>query len=200
MNALEIIDRETISLGYRRDAIRRDYVYSDLWGQTSAVRTVPLAAFTQTPPSYRSAAFAAVNADQRDEVAVVGEHRALGAPIILLIAGNEVSVWQIYASRPPELKARTGLDALPRYFADHKTTWAPDAIHRAKSIGRIEPRFQLDFVDVGLITAIEGEVHAKLDRLLHEALGNSMDASDGDVSARALFRGVFAHGTSHFIL
>lgn len=191
MNALEIIDRETISLGYRRDAIRRNYVYSDLWGQAAAVRTVPFAAFTQTPPSYRSAAFAAVNADHRDEVAVVGEHKALGAPIILLIAGNDVSVWQIYASRPPELKARAGLDALPRYFADHKTTWAPDAIHRAKSIGRIEPRFQLDFVDVGLMTAIEGEVHAKLDRLLHEALGSSMDASDRDVSARALFRGVF---------
>lgn len=191
MNALEIIDRETIGLGYRRDAIRRDYAYSDLWGSTASVRTVPFAAFTQTPPSYRSAAFAAVNADQRDEAVVVGEHRALGAPIILLIAGNDVSVWQIFASRPPELKARAGLDALPRYFADNKTTWAPDAIHRAKSIGRIEPRFQLDFVDVGLITAIEGEVHAKLDRLLHEALGNSMEASDGDTSARALFRGVF---------
>jgi len=191
VNALEIIDRETIGLGYRRDAIRRDYIYSDLWGDAAAVRTVPFAAFTQTPPSYRSAAFAAVNADQRDEVAVVGEHRALGAPIILLIAGNDVSVWQIFANRPPELQARTGLDALPRYFAKHKETWAPDAIHRAKSIGRIEPRFQLDFVDVGLITAIEGEVHAKLDRLLHEALGSSMGTTDGDVSARALFRGVF---------
>lgn len=191
MNAFDIIDRETIGLGYRRDAIRRDYVYSDLWGAAATVRTVPFAAFTQTPPSYRSAAFAAVTADNRDESSVVGEHKALGAPIILLIAGSEVSVWQIHASKTPELKARTGLDALPRYFAENKATWAPDAIHRAKSIGQIEPQFQLDFVDVGLITAIEGEVHAKLDRLLHEALDSSMNANDTDIGARALFRGVF---------
>lgn len=191
MNAFDIIDRETISLGYRRDAIRRNYAYSDLWGPAATVRTVPFAAFTQTPPSYRSAAFAAITADDRDEASVVGEHKALGAPIILLIAGNDVSVWQIHASKTPELKARAGLEALPRYFADNKACWAPDAIHRAKSIGQIEPQFQLDFVDTGLITAIEGEVHAKLDRLLHEALDSSMKASDTDTGARALFRGVF---------
>ena len=39
----------------------------------------------------------------------------------------------------------------------------PERIHNAKSFGLLNKSFQLDFVDVGLMPAIEGEVHSKLD-------------------------------------
>lgn len=190
MNALDLINRETIKLGYRPDAVRRNYSYSDVW-QTpaAAARSVPLAVFTQTPPSYRSAAFAVVEDTGNDPVAKVREHRALGAPLLFVIEGDDVSIWQVYASGTPRKLGQSHLSSLPELFEANKTRWAPDAIHRAKAIGAIDASYQLDFVDIGLIPAIEGEIHTKLDRLLHDALATCETRNDKDV--RHLFRGIF---------
>lgn len=189
-HALKIIEAETRQLGYRDDAVRKNYTYSDVWALGSAAtRSVPFAAFTQTPPSYRSAAFAVVEAGERDVGALVSEHRALGAPLMFVIEADFVSVWQVTGNRPRWLVKAT-LDELPKLFADRKEEWKPDAIHRAKAIGKVETGYQLDFVDAGLISAIEGEIHSKLDRLLRDALASSRETS-GSIDDRDLFRGVF---------
>ncbi len=187
--ALQIIEAETRQLGYRDDAVRKNYTYTDVWASGNATtRSVPFAAFTQTPPSYRSAAFAVVEAGRRDADALVSEHRALGAPLMFVIEADFVSVWQVTGN--PRLLLRTALEELPKLFADRKEEWKPDTIHRAKAIGKIETRYQLDFVDVGLITAIEGEIHTKLDRLLRDALASSREVT-GSIDDRDLFKGVF---------
>ena len=189
-HALKIIEAETRQLGYRDDAVRKNYTYSDVWALGNEVtRSVPFAAFTQTPPSYRSAAFAVVEAGKRDASSLVREHRALGAPLMFVIEANLVSVWQVTGNRP-RLLSETTLDELPKLFADRKEEWKPDAIHRAKAIGKVETGYQLDFVDVGLVSAIEGEIHSKLDRLLRDALASSREAT-GSIDHRALFKGVF---------
>ncbi len=190
MKALEVIAKATAGLGYRRDAVRKDYLYSDVWGSEAIPRSVPFAAFTQTPPSYRSAAFAAISGGHRDPADLVNEHRALGAPLLFVIEGPEVSTWQVYANGPPRLLGRTPLKRLAAYFRSHKSMWAPDVIHRAKSFGKIDESYQLDFVDVGLVTAIEGEIHKKLDRLLQDALSDTLELKD-ELQVRYLFRGVF---------
>ena len=118
-----------------------------------------LATFTHTPPSYRSAALGVVTEDRRDPYVVVDEHRALGAPILFVVAQNEVSVWQVRTATPPRLIDRLPLAELPALFERNRDVWQPDAIHRAKSIGAVELNYQLDFVDVGLLPAIEGEIH-----------------------------------------
>lgn len=188
--ALKIIEAETRQLGYRDDAVRKNYTYSDVWTSGSAVtRSVQFAAFTQTPPSYRSAAFAVVEADKRDAGTLVNEHRALGAPLIFVIESEFVSAWQVTGNRP-RLLSKATIDELPQLFSDRKEEWKPDTIHRAKAIGKIETGYQLDFVDVGLVSAIEGEVHAKLDRLLRDALASSREAAD-HLDDRNLFKGVF---------
>ena len=66
-------------------------------------------------------------------------------------------------------------------------------IQRAKSIGGADRSYQLDFVDVGLMPAIEGEIHAKLDRLLGEALAAATSAGTRNtrLDGRRLFRAVF---------
>jgi hypothetical protein len=190
IHALKIIEAEARQLGYRDDAIRKNYAYSDVWASGSAsTRSVQFAAFTQTPPSYRSAAFAVVEAGQRDASALVSEHRALGAPLMFVIEANFISVWQVTGNRP-RLLSKATLDELPKLFADRKEEWKPDTIHRAKAIGKIETGYQLDFVDVGLVSAIEGEIHAKLDRLLRDALASSREAT-GSIDDRDLFKGVF---------
>ena len=101
-----------------------------------------------------------------------------------------MSVWQIYAKGPPRQIHRSKVEALSSLFQSYRDLWKPAAIHRAKSIGQADATYQLDFVDVGLIPAIEGEIHQKLDRLLRDALPQpEEETSIADTAA--LFQGVF---------
>jgi len=47
-----------MALGYTRELLRENYPFVDLTVPTSPVERVPLAAFAQEPPSYRTACFA----------------------------------------------------------------------------------------------------------------------------------------------
>lgn len=188
--ALDMFAAQARLLGYRADAVRNNYVYSDVWETPRAAsRSVDFAAFTQTPPSYRSAAFGIVEGGARDPATVVGEHKGLGAPFLFVIERDTVSVWQVLAGRSPRFMERKTLEEIPALFQANIEKWAPDAIHRAKSLARFDGKYQLDFVDVGLIPAIEGEIHEKLDRLLQDAI--PPNPRRGKQEARELFRGVF---------
>ena len=192
MNGVETIATAAQATGYRVEAIVRDYAFADVLDQSAATRKVPLVAFTQTPPSYRSAALAVVEGNGGEELRLVREHRALGAPLLFVIEGNNVAVWQVRSIDPPRLLERSNLAELPALFDRNRETWSPDAIHRAKSVGAVEKGNQLDFVDLGLLPAIEGEIHAKLDRLLVETLAAATQAQGGrNLDMRLLFRVVF---------
>ncbi len=193
MSLAAILDRvavQTASLGYRDDAVRRDYAYSDVWVASGGTRTVPMVAFTQTPPSYRSAAFAVAQGSADTAQALVETHRALGAPLFFVVEGDAVSTWQVYAREAPRFLSRFPVERLEETFQQRREEWAPDVIHRAKSIGRVDPHYQLDFVDIGLIPAIEGEIHTKLDRLIREAISDVRQVGNS-AAMRLLFRGVF---------
>lgn len=190
MSFIDIIERESVKLGYRGDALRRDYAFSNIWGEGDTTCSVPFAAFTQTPPSYRSAAFAVIEATPNIAAELIRSYRALGAPVFLVIEPDVISAWQVHPSKAPEKFAEFGLDAISHFFAERQETWAPDRIHRAKSIGHIEPKAQLDFVDIGLMPAIAGEIHIKLDRLIREAVADTREFN-GEDAIRIFFRGVF---------
>ncbi|HET7575695.1 MAG TPA: N-6 DNA methylase [Sphingomicrobium sp.] len=190
MSLLDRIEGEFLKLGYRADTLRRDYAFSDVWGENGATCRVAFAAFTQTPPSYRSAAFGVIEAAPEAAAEAIRARRALGAPVFLVIEPDQVSAWQVHAKARPERIGTFTVDALASFFAERAESWGPDRIHRAKSIGHFEPEAQLDFVDAGLIPAIAGEIHGKLDRLIREAVSGTR-AFSGDDAVRVFFRGVF---------
>jgi len=192
VNAVESIAQAARDAGYRAEAVVPDYAFADVLSDANTTRIVPLAAFTRTPPSYRSAALAVVNGEGRHSVDLVNEHRALGAPLLFVIEQDEVTVWQVRSDAPPRALERVRLADITKLFARNHAKWHPDAIHRAKSIGASGTGYQLDFVDLGLLPAIEGEIHVKLDRLLVETLDLARKALGGDrLDARTLFRVVF---------
>ncbi len=192
MDAVDTIADAVRRIGYRREAIVRDYAFADVLDPANTTRTVALAAFTQTPPSYRSAALAAVPADCGNTLEWVMAHRSLGAPLLFVVEGDQVSLWQVRGEAPPSILERLPLQDVPGLFERHQEEWRPQAIHRAKAIGTVNREYQLDFVDIGLMPAVEGEVHVKLDRLLEDALTASSQASCDDPPDTALlFRVVF---------
>jgi hypothetical protein len=182
---------EIAKIGY--SAIVSDYVFSDVFAPSGASRKVTLAAFTHAPPSYRNAALAVVHADQRQPMEVVSDYRALGAPLLFVIEGNDVTVWQVRTQPGPLPLARATQDDLSALFLKYGDAWNPRVIHLAKSLGQFDPAYQSDFVDLGLLVAIEGEIHTKLDRLLTHALSKAVDLRRGRalVNEELLFRAVF---------
>ena len=192
MDALDTIDDAVRRIGYRRDAIVRDYPFADVLDPADTTRTVALAAFTQTPPSYRSAALAAIHTTYGSPLTWITAHRSLGAPLLFVIEGDQVTLWQLHGDAPPSVRERLPLADVPALFTRHKDEWHPQAIHRAKAIGAVNREYQLDFVDVGLMPAVEGEVHLKLDRLLEDVLTAAAQVPcDNRPETTLLFRVVF---------
>ncbi|MBY2915351.1 N-6 DNA methylase [Rhizobium leguminosarum] len=192
MNAVKTFIQAAHRVGYRSEAVISDYAFADVLAENNTTRTVPLVAFTRTPPSYRSAALAVVEAQGRQAVDLVNEYRALGAPLLFVIEKDDVTVWQVRSDAPPRAIEKVLLADVGSLFERNQAQWHPDAIHRAKSIGTPSGGYQLDFVDLGLLPAIEGEIHTKLDRLLIETLNLAREAPSGNkIDPRTMFRVVF---------
>lgn len=192
MIPVELFEQAAEAAGYRREALVRDYAFADVLGVDGGTRSVAFAAFTQTPPSYRSAALAVVEQGADSDIETVQAYRSLGAPLLLVISGEDVSVWQVRAAGAPRRLDRVRLTDVPALFERNRADWQPEVIHRAKSIGSIDRSYQRDFVDLGLMPAVEGEIHVKLDQLLidtmqaaHRVAGDALD------DPRQLFRIVF---------
>jgi hypothetical protein len=156
-----MIKKELSNIGY--SAVITDYRFSDIFASATIDRTVAIAAFTQTPPSYRNAALGVVEAGTEPLGEMVARHRALGAPLFLVVDTSQVSVWKVGQNNKPIQLIVADIGQLPNLFAAHREQWNPRAIHLAKSLGQFDRQYQLSFVDLGLLPAIEGEIHTKLD-------------------------------------
>lgn len=190
MNALASIEHGLRDLGYGAGALHRAYSFADVLDPSAETRTVALAAFTHTPESFRSAAFGVVQ-NEPDSPAAITANRALGAPIFFSIDGDDIGVWAVGARKPPQLLERVSVSRLPDLFARYRDTWTPQALHRAKAVGLPRGPIQLDFIDLGLLPAIEQEVQHKLHQTMAEVLELLLPPSADRDSEKAAFRLTF---------
>lgn len=174
-NVMQNIKQEFQDLGYVGNLLQESYAYADVLGTDSeyVVRQVPLAAFCQDPPSYRTAAFGVTIANGHCGSEFIQTLRSLGAPQILEIGDDEVSRWKVTVKGKPVLLDAVGLSDLPGLFAHHKEEWTPQRVLRAKA--DILPATQLDFLDLGLLPLLDNEVRTKLDRLLQNTISLALD-------------------------
>ncbi len=189
MSVLVSIEQELLGLGYSANALHRAYSFADVLDSVAQTRTVALAAFTQTPESFRSAAFGVVEGGS-DSAAAVMANRALGAPIFFSIDSSYVGVWAVGA-QTPRLLERVPVDQLSDLFGRYRDSWAPQALHRAKSLNLPRDPIQADFIDLGLLPAIEQEVQHKLHRTMAEVLDLLLPPDAGQESQKDAFRLTF---------
>ncbi|MEK6286681.1 MAG: hypothetical protein AABO57_13150 [Acidobacteriota bacterium] len=166
------IERAMEGIGYRKDRnlLWREYEYTDVIGTRREVRTIDLAGFAQSPPSYRNACIGVIVSNGLSGAVHVAKYRALGAPLIFELDGPLVRRWKITAIGEPELKQEISLQEIGNVFRDYRTQWKPERILRAKAVGELDGPIQLDFYDEALMPFLEGRTFAVLDRLLHEVL------------------------------
>lgn len=180
--------------GFPREAVLRDYAYADYLGPRQEVRQVALAAFAETPPSYRSACVA-VAALEEDEVASerLSSLRALGAPRVITLGPSRASIWKLRGKGRPEHLEDRPSNEVANVIRTSAADWSPQAILRARGVE--DPgAYQLDFGDLGLVPLIEQQVNEKLDRLIHQVIADCIDRDSSLQSRRGfprLVRAVF---------
>ena len=181
-------------LGYRGPLLERNYQFTDWFGSTAEQSTIPAAAFGRTPVDYDSACIAVFFQNGGSPPL---RYRALGAPFAIEVQENGIVPWCIghEADSTRQAGNRIPADAMDRFFRDIAQKWSPAEVLRAKNIGKPVGPSEIDWVDRGLIPALEKEISGKLDRLLREALTAGQKAyrkSTGHaVEIEALYRLVF---------
>ena len=120
-------------------------------------------------PTDAGSACVAVIVSEEDPSVNVHRYRDLGAPVLFAIHKESIQWWAQGAGRPRLLDCLKPAQ-LEAFFAAHRVQLAPERLYRAKTRGRFETGYQLDFVDVGLMPLIEAEIGRKLRDLVEQAL------------------------------
>ena len=176
------LDRERIikdiegaffSIGYKHALIRKDYAFTDFIAQKPALRSITLAVFGQEPMDYRSACFGVEfpqeNMPSRDLVSL---YRAFGAPQLFMVRNGKAE-WWVNKQKESFLQEEIATSNIPNLITSNATSWNPERMIRLKS-GFQEPMpQQLDFIDIGLLPALENQASTKIDSLISRILYNA---------------------------
>ena len=173
--------------------MQENYAYVDASGS----HQIHLAGFAHQTYDARSACVAGVDADLLTEQSVeklVTEYRGFGAPILFTCCREELQWWSFTTQRPT-LEDKVSADKVSNFFNEHCEEFAPGNIYRAKTLGRLDPQYQLTFVDVGLMPLFEHEMGDHLSKLIRrmcDALHNEIGKPDiNEDLGRWLFQSVF---------
>ncbi len=177
LSVLGRVRDELRDLGYVDGLLREKYDFADFLAPDYSVRQIPLAAFTQEPPSYRHASFGVAVSNGVAGAELVQGYRALGAPQIFEVTRDQVVRWKVTGTGTPARLDEVSADQVSALFADHKEDWSPRSVLRAQS-GDPTAAAQLDFFDLGLLPLLDYEARTKLDRLLSETVNLAIATSE----------------------
>ena len=183
------------SIGYLDKRILSPYSYADFVGKEYKDREIQMAAFAREPVSYRNVCFGFTFSENEKGAANIEKHKALGAPLIFELTDNEVSLWKIMESELPILYDKFEIDNIESTFRENKDKWNPDTIFRARNIPSVKEAIQLDFVDLGNMSFLEGILHRKLDSYLIDIANRAKEVyrhiCKREIDDRSLFRLIF---------
>ena len=195
MSVLSTIRNELKGLGYSHNLLQENYTFDD--AATSGTRdlNIPLAAFAQWPPSYRNACIGVLTANGQSGPRHISMYRTLGAPMFLEAFPDHLDRYRVQATGEADFLESIPARDIHQAFKVNRKKWSPEAIFRAKAITPLTEPYQLDFVDTGLLPALKGMIHRKLDRLLKDILSKAIisyqSTSGTKPEETSLFRLVF---------
>lgn len=166
-------------IGYTSDLIRERYSFEDWFEPDAPERAIEVAAFAQKPLAYDTACLAVAVANGTQGIPLLRQVRALGAPRCFEIAHDgRVFHWRV--SENPSAQDRQWeiqANEIEAVFAANGDRWSPDAIFSQR---RHPAPAQRDFIDLGLIPALEEHVREKLAPRLEDILRTTTE----DIEAR----------------
>ena len=153
--------------GYRPDLLRTDVSFGNN-------QTAPLVAFAQSPADSRSACVAVLSAASGPK-ALVEACRPLGSPLVFVCFQDTLQWWKQGATSAEFLESIPAKD-VKRFFESHIDKFKPEAVYRAKTWGRFQGKYQLSFVDLGLLPLVEEQVGKSLGHLIEQNVAELKDS------------------------
>lgn len=132
--------------------------------------TVPLVGFAQFPLDSRSACVAVLSAGA-DPSSAARSCRLLGAPLVFVCFQDTLQWWK-QGSQSAEYLESIPADKIDQFFGSRQDEFSPDAIYRAKTLGRFKSEYQLSFVDLGLMPLVEEQVGTALGSLIERSVSD----------------------------
>lgn len=99
----------------------------------------------------------------------VEDCRSLGAPLVFVCFQDTLQWWKQGAAAAQYLESIPA-NNIEQFFQSHQDEFSPEAVYRAKTWGRFQTKFQLSFVDLGLMPLVEEEVGKSLGRLIERSV------------------------------
>lgn len=155
------------SIGYFPELIKRDYKFAVYAGEKPELRSASIAAFAQEPTDYRNACIGVIGSNGNSSELNINNHLLLGAPLFFELTNRDVALWKIENNSAKFMK-RIGFDKIENVFMRNKDDWLPRRILEAKR----SYEKQLDFVDAGYMTFLEGILRKKLGEILEKSISD----------------------------
>ena len=133
---------------------------------------MPIAGFAYPSHDARDACIAVVDGDLPVEPtfkSVANEYRDIGAPVLFICCRKQLQWWNLKSSGAM-LEDTIPAAEVSSFFHKHKEDFSPESIYRAKNLSRVHSKYQLSFVDKGLMPALEHEMGYRLADLVKNTL------------------------------
>ena len=131
MTAFQIVKNELQRLGYSGGLLQENYVFDD----ASAVQTkelrIPLGAFAQWPPNYRSACIGVIQENGNAGPQFVSSYRSFGAPMFLETHKDHVVRYRMEAAGQAVALESIPSRNISKAFEINKNKWSPFS-HKSK--------------------------------------------------------------------
>ncbi len=172
--------------GYTGSHLKEGYPFGSM--------TIPLVGFAAKPWDFDSACIAVLMADGDSETAA-RSCRGMGAPIVWVPHNGTVDWWMQHHDASPTLFASESMQDFSALVQKHRTELGPLSVYRGKTIARVDPARQLDFVDAGLLPLLRGEAGKKLGDVVEEMTRAMLkvlgECEPGKGAIRTVFVAVF---------
>ncbi|MGB2705905.1 MAG: N-6 DNA methylase, partial [Candidatus Omnitrophota bacterium] len=162
------------SCGYRNSLLQESYPYFD--GKES--KTAEIVGFSQPTYNSSTACIAAIDKTKLNGNRI-SSYQLLGCPVLLVCDDSNLQFWK-NSGTDVTLYEEVDTQRLAGFFKKHEKDFSPESIYRAKTIGRVKKKYQLSFVDLGLMSIVE-EQEGKYLSILTERIIRSLRANCGTV-------------------
>ena len=166
MISAQVLKRSLLDLGYRPADVIEDYQFAALDVPGYAIQQVDVAAFLDTPASYRNAAIAIIQSEGEIQSDQVARHRSLGAPYLIALSGVTATAWTYTATGPTKLR-ETSLPDWRALLTDEPELLRPQAIRDIRSSKlRIDGGAQMSLFDPRMLFVVQAQTQQAVHELL----------------------------------
>ena len=167
--------------------------------------SVPLAAFSGQPRSYRNACIGVgFTGREAGGLDFIEQFRTLGAPLFFEVGRENVQLWSLGGTGAKPLGTPFPPERISAQFRRNKRKWTPEILGRVKRAAEITSDPQLELFSRGLLPSLEKffsvELRTLLESAFHTTAHRFLEVHGQEPEVRSLFPFLFRFVTAKIFI